>query len=105
MRKLRAPKGTSKTFYRPSNATCFQIERSPRSFLVEGSAAETGDEPHGAVELLLLKCSAKAIDAGVAVHRERAGVVVHGDPIGEDQDRWSGEVCEQVTQQWLPWPA
>ena len=70
-------------------------------FRVEVSAASISDGAHGAVWLLLLKCSPKAIDAGIAAHRERAGAVPHGILIGEIQGRWSGEFLEQVSHNGL----
>lgn len=46
-------------------------------FRVEGSAANIGDGPYGAVGLLLAKRGTQTIDAVIAVHLERAGTV-HG---------------------------
>ena len=60
------------------------------SFRIGGSVVNIGDGLHGALELLLFKRSTEAIDAGNAVHPERAGAVLHGVLIGEDQDWWSG---------------
>ena len=94
---LRAPKVASKALDRPNTATCFQIEWSSKSFRVEGSAANLSDGPHGAVGLLLPKRTSKPIDVAVAVHPERAGAVLHGVPVWEDQDLWSSELCGHAT--------
>lgn len=99
--KLCAPKVTPKALDRPSKATSFKIERSPAYFRVKGSTANIGDGSHGTVGLSLVKCSTKAIDAGVALHPEGARAVLHGVPIREEQDRRSGEFCEQATHDGL----
>ena len=52
--RLRTPKVASKALDRPYDAACFQIERRPMSFRVEGSAAYIGNGPHGAGGLFLL---------------------------------------------------
>ena len=82
---------------RPNSTTFFQIERNPHVFPSRGSAANTGDGPRGAVELRLPKRSDKPIDAGVAENPERVGAILHGAPIGEDQDWWGNELSEHVT--------
>ena len=47
-----------------------------------------------AMGLLLVKSSAKSIDAGVTVHGERARVVSDSVPVEEDQDVRSRELGE-----------
>ena len=66
------------------------------SFGVEGGATHISNGPHGAVGLFLLKRSAKAINAGVAVYPKRASAVLHGVSIVENQDRWCGELREHI---------
>ena len=94
--KLCTPTVASKVLVRPCNAVCFPSERRPMSYRDGGSVAYIGNGPHGAVGLFLRFRSAKTIDAGVAVHPQRAGAVLHGVPVGEE-DRWSGEFREHVT--------
>ena len=52
--KFRTPKVASKALDHPYDAVCLQFERRPMSFRVEGSAANIGNGPHGAVGLFLL---------------------------------------------------
>ena len=88
-------KVASKALDRPYDAACFQIERMP--FRDEGTVANISSGPHGAIGLFLLERSVKAVNAGVAVYPKRVGDVLHGALIGEDQDRWSGDLREHVT--------
>ena len=58
--------------------------------------ADEEDGADGAVGSFLLEGRAEAIAAGVAVQAEGAGVVGDGVPVGEDQDRISGKVVENL---------
>lgn len=50
-------------------------------------------EPSGCSCLLLHKGSTKAVNKGVAVHVKGAGAVSDGIPVGEEKNRWSGELA------------
>ena len=82
-------------FNGPDDATSFQVERSPGSFVVEVDAADKHDGADGAVGLFLLEGNAKAVEAGVAVQAERAEVVGDGVPVRVDEDRRGGEFLEE----------
>ena len=88
--KLRVPKVSSKMLDRPIIAICLQIEQSPISFRVEGSAANMAMSITESSGRSLLKRSAKHIHAGVVVHTERTAPVLHGAPIGEDKEDTTG---------------
>ena len=76
------PMIASKSIDGPYNDACFQVKRGPVSLRAKGSAVGVNNGSHGAVLLLLLKCSSKEIDAIVGEHPERAGVVLHSVLIG-----------------------
>ena len=75
----------------PYNDACFQFKRGPVSLRAKGSAVGVNNGSHGAVLLLLLKCSSKTIDAIVGKHAERAGVALHSVLIGGKNKRGGTE--------------
>ena len=87
---------TAEAFDGPDDATGFEVEGCPASFVAEGGAADEEVRADGAVRLFLLESGAKTVDAGVAVEAERVGVVGDGVPVRLDQDRGGGEFVADI---------
>ena len=56
---------------------------------------------YGAVRLLLFESGSKPVDAGIAVHVERACAVGDGVPIRENEDRRSRKLRQDFSHQLL----
>ena len=65
--ELGGPKVAVQPFDGPDDASRLEVEGRPRTFRVQGGAAEVEDGSDGAVRLFLLQCGAEAVEAGVAV--------------------------------------
>ena len=73
-----------------------KVEGRPRTFRVQGSAANKQEGSDGAVWLFLLEDGAEAAAAGVTVLAEGAGIVDNCGVVGENQDRGGGELAKNL---------
>ena len=90
------PEVSVEAFDGPDDATSFQVDRNPGSFVVEGGAADEHDGADGAVRLFLLEGGAKDVQAGVGVQAERAGVVGDSVSVRVDENGRGGEFLEEL---------
>ena len=88
------PEASAEAFEGPDDTTGLQVEGSPGLFVVECGSADKRDGEDGAVGLFLLEGGTEAVQAGVTVQAEGAGVVGDGVPVRVDQDRRTDEFSE-----------
>ena len=93
----RGPEVSAGAFDGPDDATGLEVGGSPGPFVVECGLADKHDGADGTVGLFLLKGGAGAVQAGVTVQSEGAGVVVDGVLVRVDQDRKTGEFSEELS--------
>ena len=85
--ELGGPEVATEAFSGPDDATGFEVEGGPGSFVVEVGATDEDDGADGTIGLFLLEGCAETVDAGVAVKAKRAGVVRDGVRVRVDQGR------------------
>ena len=95
--ELSGPEVCAEAFDGLDDATGLEIEENPGSFVVECSSADKQDEADGAVGLFLLAGGAEAVQASVTVQAEGAGVVGDGVSVWVDQDRRTGELSVELS--------
>ena len=88
---------SAEAFDGPDDATGLEIEGSPGSFVVECDSADKHDGADEAVGLFLLEGGAEAVQSGVSVQAEGAGVIGDGVPVRVDQDRRTDEFSEELS--------
>ena len=91
------PEASAEAFEGPDDTTGLQVEGSPGLFVVECGSADKRDGEDGAVGLFLLEGGTEAVQAGVTVQAEGAGVVGDGVPVRVDQDRRTDEFSEELS--------